>query len=228
MRLHLRGLFQRHRSQDRGGDSICAYRAVKKPPACSRRSMPSLAQSRATPEHGGQRGSSAARRGACGCRTDARQARREIAFASRTKNSTKKVPARKPGTSTSISPRRASATPSAIHLAFTSDNEPHSSMPSSPRSHAPPDFPIAGLPCATSCPKASLSARRPICCFSLSPSITGGERRQKAQGACDRRRSAAMPRRSMSLRRWKNSPASGPIRRPLSKRSIRCNRGSIP
>ena len=71
-------------------------------------------------------------------------------------------------------------------------------------------------------------APAPDMLFQLFSYITGGERRQKAQGAGGgrgpRRRRR---RRSTCSPRSRNSPACGPIRRPSSRRSIRCSRGSI-
>ena len=62
--------------------------------------------------------------------------------------------------------------------------------------------------------------------FELISYITGGERQAEGQAACRRQGSrTAMPRRSTCWRRCINSPASGPIRRPSSRRSIRCSRG---
>src|SRR5215468_6407302 len=81
---------------------------------------------------------------------------------------------------------------------------------------APPDFPIGGR------------APPPTCCFSsspISPAATGGRRRKRSPPARIR---TATPPRSTCSPRSKNFPACVPIRKPSSRRSIRCSRGSIP
>ena len=70
-------------------------------------------------------------------------------------------------------------------------------------------------------------ARRRTCCSSsipTSPAASGGRRRRRSAPA---RTPTAMPRPSTCSRRSRSSAASGRTRKPSSKRSIRCSRGSI-
>ena len=58
--------------------------------------------------------------------------------------------------------------------------------------------------------------------------LTGGERRQESARRWPKAAiPTAMPRRSTCWPPCRNSPASGPIRKPSSKRSIPCSRASI-
>ncbi len=63
------------------------------------------------------------------------------------------------------------------------------------------------------------------------PALLLHHRRRAAEEGAGARRPAkiptATPRRSTCWRRSRNFPACGPIRRPSSRRSIRCSRGSI-
>ena len=63
--------------------------------------------------------------------------------------------------------------------------------------------------------------------FQLFSYITGGERRKKAKALASAKIRMAMRPRSTCWRRWRNSPACVPTRKPSSKRSIRCSRGFI-
>ena len=92
---------------------------------------------------------------------------------------------------------------------------------------ARPIFPSAAAPCARCCSTACRCRRRRTCCSSstpTSPAASGGRRRRRCRPAKIR---TATPKPSTCWRRSRNSPASGPIRKPSSRRSIRCSRGSI-
>ena len=93
---------------------------------------------------------------------------------------------------------------------------------------APADFPIGGRTLRevlTDGVSLVARARHAVPALSpTSPAASGGRRRRRSRRAKTR---TATPRRSTCSRRSRNSPASGPIRKPSSRRSIRCSRGSI-
>ena len=92
---------------------------------------------------------------------------------------------------------------------------------------APPDFPIGGPHAARCADRRRLARHAPDMLFQLFSYITGGERRQKAQALAsgdDPDGDAADARRARRDR--KILRRRGPTRKPSSRRSIRCSRGS--
>ena len=227
MRLHLRGLFQRHRSQDRGATQpVHTGRQRNHPHA-----QVALCRVWRHPGHGqstGKRGSSAARRDAPGdAVTDARQPRRDrIRVAHQTQQ--------KRFQQGDLAHRsRSRRVRHHLHRRrFARHFRPERTRTGRCRHRRAQR--AARLP-----DRGPHLARRPDrqrlarhgARYAVPAHLLHHRRRAAAESARRWHRAAirtAMPRPSMSSRRWKNSPASGPIRRPLSKRSIRCSRGSIP
>ena len=92
--------------------------------------------------------------------------------------------------------------------------------------HAPADFPIGGRALRDVLIDGVSLGAAPDMLFQLFSYITGGERRQKAKALRPAKIPTATPPRSTCLRPLRNSRACGPIRKPSSKRSIRCSHGS--
>ncbi len=152
----------------------------------------------------------------------------EIAFVSAHASSTNQAPTRKPGISISTSPARGIDYAVGDSLGIFPQNDP-----------ALVDAVIAALARAAGFPHrrphaARGSDRRRLARHRARHAVPAHllhhRRRAAAEGEGARPRAAirtATPRRSTCWRRWKNFPASGPIPKPLSKRSIRCSRGFI-
>ena len=93
---------------------------------------------------------------------------------------------------------------------------------------APPDFPIGGRTLREVLTDGVSLSPAPDTLFQLY--LVSHRRRAAAEGEGargGRRSRTATRRRSTCSPRSRNSPASGPIRKPSSRRSSRCSRGSI-
>ena len=147
---------------------------------------------------------------------------------SRAAASTKRARKRKPGISNSILPNAASTMWSATVSASIRPMMPRWSRPCSPRSTRRRISRSADAPCARRSPTASRCRRRRTCCSSSFPISPAASARQKAKalaaGQRPRRRRRDARRAGGACR---NSPASGPTRKPSSSRSIPCSRASI-
>ena len=131
--------------------------------------------------------------------------------------------------SSSISRKAASTTRSAMPSASFRPTIRRWSTRSSRRSAAPPDFPIGGRTLREVLTRrrfARARARHAVPALSpTSPAASGGRRRKALGGRRGPGRRRRNARRAGGDAR--NFPASGPIRRLSSRRSIRCSRGSI-
>ena len=117
----------------------------------------------------------------------------------------------KPGTSSSIFRQAGSITSSATASAFTRPTIRRWSHAVIKALGVPASFPTKGARCATCSPTDVSLGLAPDALFQLYSYITGGERRQKGQGAVLRARiPTATPRRSTCSRRSRNSPALRP------------------
>ena len=93
---------------------------------------------------------------------------------------------------------------------------------------APADFPIGGRTLREALTDGVSLSPAPDMLFQLISYLTGGDRRQKAKAlAAGRGTRTATRRCSTCSPPCRNFPASGPIRKPSSNRSIPCSRASI-
>ena len=145
----------------------------------------------------------------------------------RARGSTSRAPRRKPGTSSSISRARARLRGRRL-LRHLPDERSGAGRCGHRGARRAGGFPDRRAHAARRADRRRVARRpRPTCCSSsspTSPAASAGRRRRRSPPAKTR---TAMPRRSTCWPRWRNSPACGPIRKPSSRRSSRCSRGSI-
>ena len=225
VRLQLRGLFRRDllgKTEERlnlcvpGGKETARmlktlYEEIGAAPARDRRRRGSRRQRQRPPAQPAARATIRSKRPSC-----------------RARGSTSRAPRRRPGMSNSISPNAASTTRSATPSALFPRNDPALVDAVHRGARRAAGLPDRRAHAARGADRRRV-ARRPrrTCCSSCSPTspaASGGRRRRRWRRARIR---TATPRRSTCWRRWRNSPASGPIRKPSSRRSSRCSRGSI-
>ena len=169
------------------------------------------------------------RRTAAARRRHARATIRSRRPSSRARGSTSRAPRRKPGTSSSISPACGLDYAGRRRLrALPAQRSGAGRRGARRRSTRRPDFPIGGRTLARGADRRRVAVAR---ARHAVPAVLLHHRRRAAAEGARRWRPArtrtAMPRRSTCWRRSRNSPASGPTRKPSSRRSIRCSRGSI-